>query len=82
MNLLQSSVPIFALLVLVSGCAPTPESLETEPVQVQTSKGVVTCQLYTHSRVLWDRAIDRPNNMSVKEGDEVCRNEGRRRLGG
>lgn len=62
----------------VAGCAPSPANYETAPVQVQTAQGVVTCQLYTPERVLWDRAIDRPNSMSVQDGDAVCRAEGER----
>lgn len=64
--------------VAISGCVPSPTTYETTPVQVETAKGVVTCQLYTRERVVWDRAINRPNSMSVEEGDAVCRAEGER----
>ncbi|MEM7320077.1 MAG: hypothetical protein AAF408_13770 [Pseudomonadota bacterium] len=66
---------------LLSGCA-SPEQYETTPVKVITAKGVVTCQLYTTQLVLWDRAINRPENMTVAEADEICRQEGQRRLDG
>ncbi len=64
--------------VVVSGCANAPAHYETTPVQVKTAQGIVTCQLYTKERVLWDRAIDRPNAMSVQDADAVCRAEGER----
>ncbi|MEP3334005.1 hypothetical protein [Sedimentitalea sp.] len=75
------SVPAALILsaVAVAGCVPSPASFESAPVQVQTAQGVVTCQLYTPERVYWDRAIDRPNSMSVQQGDAVCRAEGERR---
>ncbi|MDU9003281.1 hypothetical protein [Sedimentitalea todarodis] len=74
-------VPAAVILsaLAVAGCAPSPADYETTPVQVKTAQGVVTCQLYTPERVLWDRAIDRPNSMSVQQGDAVCRAEGERR---
>ncbi|WP_424986669.1 hypothetical protein [Microbulbifer sp. S227A] len=68
--------------LVVMGCTPSPAAYETPPVQVKTPQGIVTCQLYTPERVLWDRAIDRPNSMSVQEGDAVCRAEGERRKNG
>ncbi|WP_317056752.1 hypothetical protein [Roseovarius rhodophyticola] len=62
--------------IVLAGCSVDPRNFETTPVQVKTAKGIVTCQLYTKERVLWDRAIDRPDNMSVREADDVCRAEG------
>ncbi|MES0827332.1 hypothetical protein [Ruegeria sp. SCP11] len=71
-------LPVAASL---AACIPSPEDLETDPVKVQTSKGVVTCQLYRPDRVIWDRAIDYPaTKMSVAEADGYCRQEGQRRL--
>lgn len=71
-------VPVVAAL---TACVPSPEDLETPPVQVPTVKGVVTCQLYRQDRVIWDRAIDYPaTKMSVAEADAYCQQEGRRRL--
>lgn len=67
-----------AALSLLAGCAADPRSFESEPVQVQTKKGIVVCQLYTRERVLWDRAIDRPDSMTVHEADDICRTEGYR----
>lgn len=63
---------------ILSGCASSPQSYESTPVKIETSKGLVTCQLYTRDRVLWDRAIDRPSSMSVKEADSICLAEGKR----
>lgn len=71
-----------AAALLATGCVPSPEEFETEPVRVQTAKGVVTCQLYSPDYVVWDRAIDRPSSMSVQEGDAICKAEGQRRKGG
>ena len=65
--------------VVVSACTLNPRAYETTPVEVATAKGTVTCQLYTPDLVVWDRAIDRPENMSVEEGDQVCLAEGKRR---
>lgn len=79
MNIPFLPTALIVSAVGISGCVPSPTHYETTPVQVQTAKGVVTCQLYTPERVLWDRAIDRPNSMSVEEGDAVCRAEGEQR---
>ncbi|MEX0348632.1 MAG: hypothetical protein AB3N15_04335 [Paracoccaceae bacterium] len=80
MKSVKSTVPGFAcaVAVILSGCVPSPENYETTPVQVQSAKGIVTCQLYSKDLVVWDRAIDRPNNMGVQEADDICREEGRR----
>ena len=65
--------------MVLSGCVD-PADYETTPVQVKSSKGVVTCQLYRHRQVIWDEAISVPPGMSIKEGDQICINEGLRRL--
>ncbi|MCL6282135.1 hypothetical protein M3P21_01210 [Ruegeria sp. 2012CJ41-6] len=80
MKTVISSVPVLACIaaVLVAGCVPSPENYETTPVQVQTDKGIVTCQLYSKDLVVWDRAIDRPNSMGVQEADAICKEEGKR----
>ena len=67
--------------LVLSGCL-NPRDFETEPVKLETSKGIVTCQLYRQDQVLWDRAIHRPNSMSVAEADAHCIAEGQRRLEG
>lgn len=72
---------IFALPLLGLSACIDPVDYESEPVQVKTSKGIVTCQLYRQNTVLWDRAIKAPKGMSIKEADEVCVKEGKRRLG-
>lgn len=72
---------IVPLFVTLAGCIPSPEDLESTPVEVQTPKGEVTCQLYRQDRVTWDRAINFPaTKMSVPEADAYCRQEGQRRL--
>jgi len=65
----------------LAGCV-SPEQFETTPVQLETSKGIVTCQLYTKDRVLWDRSINRPAAMSVEEADAICKQEGQRQKDG
>ena len=66
------------LPLVLAACAPDPRAYETDPVEVQTSQGVVTCQLYTRNIVAWDRAIDRPDTMSVQQADQICKTEGQR----
>ncbi|WP_116597140.1 hypothetical protein [Primorskyibacter marinus] len=61
--------------IALAGCT-SPEYFETEPVQVQTKQGVVTCQLYTKEVLDWDRSINRPSAMSVELADQVCKAEG------
>lgn len=63
-------------MALTAGCLD-PQSFETAPVSLQTDRGVVVCQLYTKDRVLWDRAVDRPDGMSVREADDICRAYGK-----
>jgi uncharacterized lipoprotein YbaY len=63
--------------VLLAGCLDK-TSFETEPVQVSTPQGVVTCQLYTHEKVLWDEAISSPAGMSIEAADEICFAKGQR----
>lgn len=71
-----------AASLVIAGCATSIEDYETTPVQLKTSKGVVTCQLYSHDRVMLDRAIDIPRTMTIKEGDALCKAEGVRILKG
>lgn len=82
MNITIGRTALILPIVALAACAPSPEQFETPPVQVQTAKGVVTCQLYTREITAWDRAIDRPATMSVQEGDAVCKAEGERRKKG
>jgi len=64
---------------VLAGCGGIdPRDFETEPVELQTAKGTVTCQLYTPQRVVWDRAIDWPRSMNAREADAVCQAEGQR----
>jgi hypothetical protein len=80
-TLITKAVVMLPVLAALTACIPSPEDLETTPVQVNTPQGVVTCQLYRHDRVTWDRAIDFPaTKMSVKQADAYCRQEGQRRL--
>ncbi len=78
MNRFLALIAVGGAAVLLTGCAPSPKQYESEPVKVSTSQGVVTCQLYRRDMVVWDRAIDRPNSMSVQQADQVCLAEGTR----
>lgn len=66
--------------LLVAGCVPNPDQFATEPVEINTPGGVVTCQLYTPNRVIWDRSVARPDTMTVQQADNYCRGEGQRQL--
>ena len=63
--------------VLLAGCLDK-DSYKTEPVQVSTAQGVITCQLYTHEKVLWDEAISAPSGMTIDTADKICFEEGKR----
>lgn len=82
---MRTATPFKILLATSTGfvlsACMDPESYETPPVQVTTDSGLVTCQLYTRKRVLWDRAIHRPEGMTVKAADAICVKEGKRRAG-
>ena len=65
---------------ILAGCL-SPEGYESEPVQLQTAQGPVICQLYTRDRALWDRAIHRPQTMTVQTADAIRMAEGERQLG-
>ncbi|MES0861408.1 hypothetical protein ABLN87_03520 [Ruegeria sp. SCPT10] len=81
-NPLTKAIVFLPFVATVAACIPSPKDLETTPVQVQSPKGVVTCQLYRPDRVTWDRAIDFPaTKMSVPEADAICQQEGLRRIG-
>lgn len=75
-----SVVAVLASSVVLAGCVASPEFYATEPVQIDTPGGLVTCQLYTESRVIWDRSVARPETMTVQQADNYCRGEGQRRL--
>ncbi|MFV0302039.1 MAG: hypothetical protein ACK5IP_14395 [Paracoccus sp. (in: a-proteobacteria)] len=75
-------VVIASAVLLLAACSLDPHDYETTPVVVQTAAGPVTCQLYTHEQVTWDRAISRPNSMDVETADNLCRQEGTRQLPG
>ena len=75
----QRKAPLFILAALGLSACISPEAYESDPVEVDTPAGVVTCQLYTKDLVIWDRAIDRPENMTVEIADAICVNEGQRR---
>ena len=71
-----------AAAAAVAGCSINPRDYETPPVVLQSAAGPVTCQLYTHEQVTWDRAITHPGSMSVKTADNLCRQEGYRVMRG
>lgn len=68
------------LAVALAGCVD-PRDYESDPVEVPTTRGTVICQLYTQNLVVWDRAITRPEAMTVADADAVCIDEGKRRAG-
>ena len=76
MNKFLSLSLLGATLAIVTACSPT--AYETEPVTLETDKGEVICQLYTHRSVILDRAIHMPHVMHVAEADALCRAEGER----
>ena len=73
---------IGAAVAVLSACAITPEQFESTPVIAQSPAGPVTCQIYTHEQVTWDRSINRPGSMSVATADNLCRQEGQRIMQG
>ena len=75
-------VLVAAAVATLSACAITPEQYETTPVLAESPAGPVTCQIYTHEQVTWDRSINRPNSMSVTTADSLCRQEGHRIMQG
>lgn len=62
----------FVLPVLLAACSA--------PVTLETDQGPVTCQLYTEDQVTWDQATAHPQTMTKATADELCRQEGFRRL--
>ena len=74
-----SRISAYLLILTALSACGSPQSYETDPVQVETPLGVVTCQLYTARLVVWDRAIDRPETMDVTTADAICVQEGKRR---
>jgi hypothetical protein len=66
--------------LVLSACVPNPDFFETPPVTIETAQGPVTCQLYSPEIVKWDRAINRPDTMSVAEGDAVCQEAGQKQM--
>lgn len=68
-------------VAILSACSIDPKDWEMEPVTVDTPQGPVVCQLYSENIVRWDRAIDRPEDMSVETADAYCHNEGMKQKG-
>ena len=66
-------------LLALGGCSINKADYVSEPVEVSTAKGVVTCQLYRDSQVVWDEAVAFPQNrMTLAEADQICKQEGER----
>jgi hypothetical protein len=42
----------------------------------------VTCQLYTPDSTIWDRAVFAPKGLSIPNANQICVNEGLRRMNG
>lgn len=64
---------------VMAGCV-NKTAYESNPVQIKTPKGTVTCQLYTRDRVQWDESIAVPAGMTKAEGDAYCIQEGHRQF--
>lgn len=75
----HQSLTALAACAVLAGCTDL-SAFETEPVQVATQQGTVTCQLYRKNQVLLDRAIDAPLGMTIATADRFCQAEGIRRL--
>ena len=71
----RKTVIALAAFAGLSACA-NPVYYETAPVLAESPMGPVTCQIYTHEQVSWDRSIARPEAMDVKVADDICRDEG------
>lgn len=69
-------------IATLSACSISPKDYETTPVIAQSPLGPVTCQIYTHEQVTWDRSINRPAGLDVVSADNTCRLEGRRIMEG
>ncbi|MCK0139052.1 hypothetical protein [Aliiroseovarius sp. F47248L] len=76
--MIRTGLVVLGAAVVLSGCVRA--SYESTPVEVNTSKGKVTCQLYTPGRVQWDEAIAKPESMSKKEADNICIEQGAKQL--
>lgn len=66
-----------AATAVMAGCV-SKTAFESNPVQIKTPKGMVTCQLYTRDRIQWDESIAVPAGMTKEEGDSYCVQEGHR----
>ncbi|MCK8462600.1 hypothetical protein MUY35_01890 [Aliiroseovarius sp. S1339] len=76
--MMRTGFIVLAGAVLLSGCLRS--SYESTPVEVNTPKGKVTCQLYTPDRVQWDEAISKPESMTKREADRICIGRGAEQL--
>ena len=82
MSKFSKTIPVLGCVAVavLAGCSVDPVKYETTPVKLSTPKGAVICQLYTPRQVIWDEAISIPPGMTIVEGDQLCKNEGLRRL--
>lgn len=78
---LKAALAVVAVTT-VSACAISPKDYESPPVLAESAMGPVTCQIYTHSQVTWDRSITRPAQMDAETADNLCRAEGKRIMDG
>lgn len=72
---------VLLIPLALSGCISL-KTFESEPVQLQTPKGEVVCQLYGINQTSHDTAIAWPEAMTEEEADGYCLAEGTRRLPG
>ena len=75
---MNKHLPVLLIAATTLTACIKQSAYETPPVLVTTPQGIVTCQLYTKRQVLWNRAVQIPKGMTIKQGDEICRQEGKR----
>ncbi|WBU63317.1 hypothetical protein [Paracoccus aerodenitrificans] len=80
--MIKTAVIACVAIGTLAACNITPEQYESDPVLADSPMGPVTCQIYTHEQVTWDRSIARPEQMDVKTADAICWEEGRQILEG
>lgn len=76
----MSKARFLALAAVMAAAACSPKQFETDPVTLDSPQGPVVCQLYTKTRLDWDRAVTHPDAMPVETADAMCEAEGVRRM--
>lgn len=65
-----------AAVTTVAGCTINRAAYATNPVEVLTPQGIVTCQLYSKGTTIWDEAVAAPPNLSLTAAHNICKREG------